>query len=153
MDNFTNIFGLMPIKSITFKNWPSQSNNPNTLSLMSLLILVSFSLYHNYLLFITSFLLLVSLFFLLSSPNPLASLSDFCFLSLLSLSLFLWPSQPITSDSLISLSLSDFYFLSFHLSDGIMVVGSLIYTVSLFVFVMVPWWWVLLWAGFGLHQW
>ena len=144
MDNFTNIFGLMPIKSITFKNWPSQSNNPNTLSLMSLLIfLVSFSLYHNYLLFITSFLLLVSLFFLLSSPDPLASLSDFYFLSLLSLSLFLWPSQPITSDSLVSLSLSDFYFLSFHLSGGIMLVGSLIYTFSLFVFVMIPWCWVL----------
>ena len=57
---------------------------------MSLLIfLVSFSLYHNYLPFIMSLLLLVSLFFLLSSSDPLASLLDFYCLSLLSLSLFL----------------------------------------------------------------
>ena len=79
--------------------------------MLLLIFLVSFSLYHNYLLFIMSLLLLISLFFLLSSFDPLASLFGFFFLFLLSFSLFLWPFQPITFDSLVSLSLSNFFFM------------------------------------------
>ena len=78
---------------------------------MSLLIfLVSFSLYHNYLPFITSLLLLDSLSFLLSSSDPLASLLDFYCLSLLSLSLFLWLSRlPISLWFLFSLISSSWW--------------------------------------------
>ena len=85
-----------------------------------LIVLFSLSLSQNSLLFLISlfFLLssfdpLVSLFdfyfrsllLSLSSSNPLTSLSYFYFLSLL-FSLLLWPSQSITFDSLVSLSSS-----------------------------------------------
>ena len=109
----------MPIKSLTFKNSPSQSNTPNGCNAVT------------YYFFSFSFFIL----WVLSSSDTLTSLSPIStFFFFTSLSLFLWPSR-LFSIFLFSLSSSwQSHFITsdyLRLSGGVLVVGSLI---SLLIF-------------------